>query len=83
MMGALSRFVVVLAALALLIVLITPAPDELPCTAGHKSPVFGAMFTNAPLPLISNVSKDPHSVLGLNRMPVVEDLRYLTCTFLC
>jgi hypothetical protein len=37
-MGQLAKWVAILAAFSVLLVLITPPPDELPCTTGHKSP---------------------------------------------
>jgi hypothetical protein len=82
-MSSLSRYVVVFAALAVLMVLITPALDELPCTAGHKSPVLVAMPLSAPLPVSTESSSNSQSASGIDPVLVVEDVHSLTCTFLC
>jgi len=82
-MGSGVKFVVLLAALSVLVVLITPAPDELPCTAGNKS--------LQPTVFLANVSAFSVQLLRLHHPPASAAARYLgvadvlslTCTFLC
>lgn len=81
-MGRLSRYVVTLAALAVLVVLITPALDELPCTAVHKAPAVAA-FASTPLPLAPLFSTATQSIAGSDQVVVVDDVLSLTCIFLC
>jgi len=81
-MGSVSRYVVAFVALAVLVVLITPALDELPCTAVHKSPVL-ASVTSAPLVFLPVLSAATQPIAGVKRAVIVDDVRSLTCTFLC
>ena len=80
-MGSLSRCVVAFAALAILVVLITPALDELPCTAVHKSPVLTAV-ASTPLLLLPLFSAT-HPIVGMRRAVIVDAMRSLSCVFLC
>lgn len=45
-MGSFGKCVAIFAGLSVLVVLITPAPDELPCTSGHKPPLSVASLAN-------------------------------------
>lgn len=79
----LVKFAAVVAALGVLWVLVTPAFDELPCTAGHKSFKVWALVASAtPIvfqPLLSN--HGPVHVVF--RVFVAVDVLSLTCSFLC
>ena len=82
-MGWGVKFVVLLAALSVLVVLITPAPDELPCTAGcksHQPPTFlanvNAVFVPAP-------RLEGRPAPAATRFFGVADVLALTCIFLC
>jgi hypothetical protein len=82
-MGSGVKCVVILAVLSVLVVLITPAPDELPCTTGCKSlqpPAFVVNMSAALVPparLESRMAAAPVRFLG------VTDVLALTCIFLC
>ena len=82
-MSSLCRCVVILAALALLVVLITPVADELPCTAGHKSTMITALLAAVALPLTPEPSANSSSMLRRNSLHVIEDMRSLSCALLC
>jgi hypothetical protein len=45
-MGSVAKCVAILAGLSVSVVLITPAPDELPCTSGHKLPLSVVSLAN-------------------------------------
>lgn len=81
-MAVLVKFIAIVAALSVLWVLVTPAPDELPCT-GHKSPAFLAAVATA-----SSVALLPlHSSETLAAAPARShtraDVLSITCAFLC
>jgi hypothetical protein len=82
-MGRLAKCVAILAALSVLCVLITPWPDELPCTAGHKSTAVWALIAS-PTPVILPPLHSNHDPLPIvARFFVVPDIVSLTCAFLC
>ena len=81
-MGSFSRYVVVCAALAVLVVLMTPALDELPCTAVHK-PITSTAIVSTPLLLLPALSTAIPSIEGIKRLITVDNVRSVTCTFLC
>jgi hypothetical protein len=82
-MGCFAKYVVILAALSVLVVLITPAPDELPCTAVHKSPLAPAFLGNVTSVLVQPIRLDYPSVLAAPRFFGVTDVLSLKCAFLC
>ena len=82
-MGSVVKYVVFLAALSVLVVLITPALDELPCTAGYKSPQpapFAASLTSV---LLQPVRLNDRPAPAATRFFGVVDVLSRTCTFLC
>jgi hypothetical protein len=82
-MESVFKCVVILAALSVLVVLITPALDELPCTAACKSlqpPAFVGNVSAVLVPPIRLASRlSPVAV----RFFGVTDVLALTCIFLC
>lgn len=83
LMGKIAKCVAVLAAFSVLLVLITPAPDELPCTTGHKSLLILAVLANATSALMQWTRPIHRPVFAADRFLSVLDVRSLTCTFLC
>jgi hypothetical protein len=79
----LAKFVAIVAALAILWVLITPALDELPSTTGHKT--FSVLaLTASPRPLIVQPALSTFGLLcGVNPSFAVVDVLSLTCAFIC
>jgi hypothetical protein len=79
----LAKFAAIVSALGLLWVLITPALDELPCTAGHKLFAVSALLPNAApfvlQPFDSDAGFTPHT----DRPFGVADVLSLTCVSLC
>jgi hypothetical protein len=82
-MGCFAKYVVILAALSVLVVLITPASDELPCTAMHKSPLAPAFLANVTSVLVPPIRLNYRSVPAAPRFFGVANVLSLTCTFLC
>jgi len=82
-MGRFAKYVVILAGLSVLVVLITPAPDELPCTAAHKSSLAPAVLANVPSVLVQPIRLNYRSARVAPRFLDVADVLSLMCTFLC
>jgi hypothetical protein len=82
-MGRLAKFAAIVAALSVVWVHVTPAPDELPCTAGHKSFAIWAPVVG-PMPA-SLQPLHPSQNLGARavRFFALADILSLTCVFLC
>ena len=82
-MSRLAKFVAIVAALAILWVLITPALDELPSTTGHKT--FSVLaLTASPQPLIVRPALSSFGLLsGVKPSFAVVDVLSLTCAFIC
>ena len=82
-MSPFAKFVAIAAVIGILVVLITPVSDELPCTARHGAPLTLAL----PLTVISNVAQPIFPNLRPNFAAVQlfsgPDLLYFTCTLLC
>ena len=77
-MGWGVKFVVLLAALSVLVVLITPAPDELPCTAGCKSHQPPAFLANVSAVLVPAPRLEGRPVPAATRFFGVADVLALT-----
>jgi hypothetical protein len=82
-MGWGVKFVVLLAALGVLVVLITPAPDELPCTAGCKSHQPTAFHANVNAVLVPAPRLEGRPAPAATRFFGAADVLALTCIFLC
>jgi hypothetical protein len=82
-MGWGVKYVVFLAALSLLVVLITPAPDELPCTAGFKSPQSPAFLASVSSIVVQPVLVPEQLIPAASRFFGVAHTLSLTCSFLC
>jgi hypothetical protein len=82
-MGRFAKYVVILAGLSILVVLITPTPDELPCTAVHKSSLAPAFLANVPSVLVQPIRLNYRSARVSPRFFDVADVLSLMCTFLC
>jgi hypothetical protein len=85
MQGSVKFGLLVLMAAAALVVLITPAPDELPCTIGKHGVYQAALIsitTILPLmDLLSSPAAQPFNT-GL-RMSRLVDILSANCTFVC
>jgi hypothetical protein len=79
----LAKFAAVVAALGVLWVLITPALDELPCTAGHKLFAVSALVANATPFILQPFQSDASFMHLVDRHSGVPDVLSLTCVFLC
>jgi len=81
-MSKFAKCVAIAAAIGVLVVLITPAPDELPCTAGHRHH-FNFAVTASSLPLL--IQSVINVQLGVAYIAAVRstDLLSFTCTLLC
>ena len=80
-MSVFAKCAAVLAALGVLAVLITPAPDELPCTGIHKVPVVNSLAAAFDFPVLQLTFLNAvlsYGTRALSRM----DVLFLTCTFL-
>jgi hypothetical protein len=75
--------VIILAALSVFAVLITPAPDELPCTTAHKSLQPQLFLANITSVLAQPVHLNDRPASAETRFVGVVDVLSLTCTFLC
>jgi hypothetical protein len=82
-MGWGIKYVVLLAALSVLVVLITPAPDELPCTAGCKSLQPPAFLASVSAVLVPPPRLEGRPSPAATRFFGVADVLALTCIFLC
>lgn len=82
-MGSAVKCVVILAALSVLVVLITPAPDELPCTAGCKSLQPTAFVGSVSAVLVPPARVQSRLAAAPVRFFGVTDVLALTCIFLC
>lgn len=77
------KFVAVLAAVGVMIVLITPAPDELPCTLGHKLAPLPALLATATVGLVQLIGVTQRPAPVADRLFLAGDVLSLSCTFLC
>ena len=82
-MGIPAKFVAVLVAVSVMIVLITPAPDELPCTVGHKLAPLQALLAMATADLLQPITVIHRDVPAANRFFGVADVLSLSCSLLC
>lgn len=82
-MGWGVKYVVLLAALSVLVVLISPAPDELPCTAGFKSLQPPAFLGNVGAVLVPPARLEDQLAPAATRFFAVADVLALACIFLC
>jgi hypothetical protein len=78
--GRLAKFAAIVAALSLLWVLVTPAPDELPCTI-HKSLVTWTFVASAALVLLP--SFDPPLLFDIVNNFASAKIISSNCTLLC
>jgi hypothetical protein len=81
-MSRVAKFVALLAAVGILVVLITPVPDELPCTA-HRAPLALALSLNLISVLVQPIFPSPRSVSSTVQSLSGTDLLSFTCTLLC
>jgi hypothetical protein len=81
--GKLAKFAAIVAALGVLWVLITPALDELPCTAGHK--LFAASALSAAVTpfILQSVRASLGPIPNVECFFGLPDVLSLTCLFLC
>jgi hypothetical protein len=82
-MSSPAKFVAIIAAVGVLVVLITPAPDELPCTASHKAHLAPAHSVNAISVLFQPIFTRVQPIHSAARLFDETDLLSLTCTLLC
>jgi hypothetical protein len=77
------KVVTVLAALSVMVVLITPAPDELPCTTGHK--VLSNLALLAAAPALTFAKSSVWNVLASGKAHAFDTVEVLhrTCALLC
>jgi len=77
------RYAAVLAAIGVLVVLVTPALDELPCTTAHKLPIFFSFVVVVAffsvLPLLSPI----RAAVAAHTILPATDLLSFTCVRLC
>jgi hypothetical protein len=79
----LAKFAAIVAALCVLWVLATPAPDELPSTTGYKMLAVLALTASAqPLIVQPTVSRSGF-LSGVNLSFAVVGVLSLTCVFIC
>ena len=82
-MSRFAKFVALLAVIGILVVLITPVLDELPCTARHGAP----LALSLPLTVISSLPQpifpNPRSSFAAVQLFNGPDLLYFTCKLLC
>ena len=84
MVGRLAKCAAIVAALSVLWVLATPAPGELPCTAGHKSfAVWGLVASATTVVLQPPLDANHDAVSFAARFFIVADIVSLTCAFIC
>ena len=82
-MGSLVKSVAVVAALSVLVVLLTPAFDELPCPGCHKSASQLLFIARGAWTLLEKISRAVKPACIALPLFHLHDLRSLTCTFLC
>ena len=81
-MGRFAKYAAVHAAIGVLCVPITPAPDELPCTTGHKS--FGVPLTASTTSVVLQpLHFDHRPSAAVVRFNGTENVLSLTRAFLC
>jgi hypothetical protein len=80
--ASLAKYAAVLAALSVLAVLITPAQDELPCTAGHRLSLVPAFLATA-MPVVAGPIRYHQVVAISDKFAGIVDVLSLTCTILC
>ncbi len=85
MQGSIKFGLVILMATAVLIVLVSPAPDELPCTVGkHPSYQAGLVSITTILPLVNLLSATAaRQSNSQKRVPRVVDVLSSNCTLVC
>lgn len=82
-MGSLAKSVAVVAALSVLVVLLTPAFDELPCSGCHKSGRQLPFITHATWALLQEITDAAKRVSPAIRLCPLHNPRSLSCIFLC
>jgi len=76
------KCVAVLAIFCVVFVLITPAPDELPCTMGHKTSLLSAVPAGI-VPFFAHPLFSSKLIVADLVQPSSADVLSLTCTRLC
>jgi hypothetical protein len=79
----LSKFVLVLAVLSVTVVLLTPAPDELPCTAGHKVLLNLTLSGTATALVLAKSSALDVLAAGKAHLFETAEVLHRTCALLC
>lgn len=82
-MGVAARFMAVLVAVSVMIVLITPASDELPCTVGHRLVLLTAFLATATSGFWRPTRITHWPAAAADRLSRVADVLSLSCTLLC
>jgi hypothetical protein len=75
--------VAVIAAIGVLFVLITPAPDELPSTGPHSLNKAVLLIVSGFAPMTLAIYTEARSRLTLARPVIFGNLLFLICTLLC
>jgi len=81
-MNTVAKYVAIVAAIGVLFVLITPAFDELPCTAGHR-PHLTTVLVGSLAALLPEPVSAVHVALTYVAASRSTDLLSFTCTLLC
>jgi hypothetical protein len=82
-MHAFTKFVAVLAAVGVLVVLVTPVPDELPCTARHGAPPLLSIPLNVISFLVQPILPKVGSAYAPAQMHSGKIFLALGCMLLC
>ena len=83
LMGSLAKCLVMLAGISVLVVLISPAPDELPCTSGHRPPLSVASLTNLMAAHVHPSSPPYRFAPPAGQCFGAADVLALICSLLC